>query len=161
MRNIEVRLEMYRKMNEACKAACSRIFPGVNWDPRQGSDTFERAVQTFGAQSQVLKCMEKMSELQKELCKHYFGEDNTDRIAEKLADVLIMLDQMILIHNCGPAVSEWMKVKLQRLEELIMQHEACRPCDYRDLLGNCKIMSEPGCPITCEKPGECELKGRI
>ena len=38
---------------------------------------------------------EEMSELQKELCKHDRGKDNREAIAEEIADVQIMLEQMI------------------------------------------------------------------
>ena len=67
--------------------------------------------------SQTLMCMEEMSELQKELCKHARGADNVRQIAEEIADVRIMLDQMELLHGCGVLVADYEQVKLLRLEK--------------------------------------------
>lgn len=53
------------------------------------------AVETYGAQAQTLMVFEEMSELQKELCKHARGKDNQEAIAEEIADVQIMLGQMM------------------------------------------------------------------
>ena len=60
---------------------------------------------------------EEMAELQKELCKEARGEDNTDAIAEEIADVKIMLEQMTILHNCKDRGEMQMKRKLQRLTE--------------------------------------------
>ena len=43
---------------------------------------------------------EEMAELQKELCKNARGKDNRAEIAEEIADVHIMLDQMEILPNC-------------------------------------------------------------
>lgn len=76
-----------------------------------------KALDTYGAQAQTLMCMEEMSELQKELCKHARGADNVHQIAEEIADVRIMLDQMELLHGCRVLVADYEKVKLLRLEK--------------------------------------------
>lgn len=76
-----------------------------------------RALEAYGAQAQTLMCMEEMSELQKELCKHARGADNVHQIAEEIADVRIMLDQMELLHGCGVLVADYEQVKLLRLEK--------------------------------------------
>lgn len=76
-----------------------------------------KALDTYGAQAQTMMCMEEMSELQKELCKHARGADNVHQIAEEIADVRIMLDQMELLHGCGVLVADYAQVKLLRLEK--------------------------------------------
>lgn len=76
-----------------------------------------KALDTYGAELQTLLCFEEMSELQKELCKHARGADNTAHIAEEIADVRIMLDQMELLHGCGVLVADYEQVKLLRLEK--------------------------------------------
>lgn len=61
---------------------------------------FSDAIQTFGMQKQILMVFEEMAELQKELCKYLrYGESDEAvcRVAEELADVEIMLDQMKLL----------------------------------------------------------------
>ena len=54
-----------------------------------------RALQAWGAEMQSVVAAEELSELQKELCKSVRGENNTDAIAEEIADVQIMLEQRL------------------------------------------------------------------
>lgn len=80
--------------------------------------TFCAALRIYGAQAQITMVFEEMSELQKELCKFLRG--NTDantlsNIAEEIADVEIMLDQMKLEFKCSDAVEEWRAQKVKRL----------------------------------------------
>lgn len=81
---------------------------------------FCAALRIYGAQAQITMVFEEMSELQKELCKFLRG--NTDantlsNIAEEIADVEIMLDQMKLEFECADAVEEWRAQKVARLRE--------------------------------------------
>ena len=62
-----------------------------------------------------------MSELQKEICKHWRGRDNTRAIAEEIADVEIMLEQMKMIFQCADAVSLYRIQKLKRLERRLSE----------------------------------------
>lgn len=78
---------------------------------------YRRALEAWGADAQTLMVLEEMSELQKELCKHQRGRDNRQDIAEEIADVLIMLDQMIVLHNIERAVDSYKVYKLERLEK--------------------------------------------
>lgn len=81
------------------------------------------ALEKWGAQKQTTKLFEEMAELQKELCKNTFGSDNQDQIAEEIADVTIMLEQMILLHDCEQKVIAWRKYKLTRLLDRIKNKE--------------------------------------
>lgn len=68
--------------------------------------------------------MEEMSELQKELCKHARGAHNRDAIVEEIADVSIMLGQMMVLHDCEGLVGECKRMKLTRLEKRMgREHE--------------------------------------
>lgn len=78
---------------------------------------YKSALNKWGKENQTRMMFEEMAELQKELCKEARGEDNTDAIAEEIADVKIMLEQMIILHNCKDMVEMQMKRKLQRLKE--------------------------------------------
>lgn len=78
-----------------------------------------QAVEKFGADSQTMIAIEEMAELQKELCKHSRGRNNYYNIAEEIADVQIMLEQMIILHDCRETVEDWKFAKLMRLRELI------------------------------------------
>ena len=78
---------------------------------------YESALNKWGKENQTRMMFEEMAELQKELCKEARGEDNKDAIAEEIADVKIMLEQMTILHNCKDMVEMQMKRKLQRLKE--------------------------------------------
>lgn len=78
-----------------------------------------QAVKHFGSESQTMMCIEEMAELQKELCKHSRGRNNYYDIAEEIADVQIMLEQMIILFDCRETVEDWKFAKLMRLRELI------------------------------------------
>ena len=82
---------------------------------------FSDAIQTFGMQKQTLMVFEEMAELQNELCKYLrYGEsvEVVCRVADELADVEIMLDQMKLLFGTGRVQREREK-KVQRLRARI------------------------------------------
>ncbi len=83
--------------------------------------TLTRALRQYGADAQVLMVMEEMAELQKELCKRARGKENVDDIAQEIADVQIMLDQMILLYHCARAVQDYRALKLLRLDERLRE----------------------------------------
>lgn len=90
---------------------------------RSGDETaiLKQALDTYGAEAQTLMAFEEMAELQKELCKHARGRDNRDHIAEEIADVLIMLEQMMLLHDCQDAVIYFRRRKIKRLAERLKE----------------------------------------
>ncbi len=79
------------------------------------------AITTFGKQAQEAMLLEEMSELQKEICKHWRGRDNAAEIAEEIADVEIMLDQIKMIFCCAGRVRAIRASKIRRLEERIRE----------------------------------------
>ena len=88
---------------------------------------FIRAIERYGVRHQQQKLLEEMAELQKEICKHWDGAENYQSIAEEIADVAILLDQMQLIFRSGGAVQEWRLRKTERLaDRLRKEEEACR-----------------------------------
>lgn len=80
-------------------------------------EIYKEALRRWGPEAQTLMAFEEMSELQKELCKAARGKRNKAEIAEEIADVYIMLGQMILLHKCAEEVEEQKARKLERLEE--------------------------------------------
>lgn len=64
---------------------------------------------------QKIVAIEEMSELQKELSKNLRGKDNRENIAEEVADVEIMLEQMKVLYDIEDDVAEWKKAKIERL----------------------------------------------
>ena len=81
------------------------------------------ALNRWGPELQTAVAIEEMAELTKELCKHARGAHNTDAIAEEIADVYVMLNQMEILHNVEARVIWWHNTKLARLEERIKAEE--------------------------------------
>lgn len=86
------------------------------------SETCRLALDTYGIVKQTLKMIEEMAELQKELCKNLWGSDNTDAIAEEIADVEIVLTQMKMYYKCAVRVDEYKAMKLERLRKRIAEN---------------------------------------
>ena len=84
-------------------------------------DTYAEAVRTYGKQSQLVMAMEEMSELTKELSKNLRGANNSKALAEEIADVEIMLEQLKLMFSIRDEVTQQRTVKLQRLDNRISQ----------------------------------------
>lgn len=106
---------------------------------QNAQELYRLAIDTWGADAQTVMVFEEMSELQKELCKHARGKDNREAIADEIADVQIMLEQMMILHDCGQDVKEHKESKLKRLAE--------------------RLTSAP--PDDPEEPTETEWKGRV
>lgn len=82
---------------------------------------FRQALETYGPQAQTMMVLEEMSELSKELCKASRGLGNVQHIAEEIADVLIMVQQMIMIFRCGELVETDIKNKIDRLDRRVSE----------------------------------------
>ena len=82
---------------------------------------FTEAFQTFGKRNQFVVAIEEMSELIKELTKNLRGADNIGSIAEEIADVEIMLDQIKLMFCMIQTVRNMREFKICRLAERIKE----------------------------------------
>lgn len=80
---------------------------------------YQKAIDKFGKENQIIKAMEELSELTKELAKNLQGADNIEHIAEEMADVDIMLDQIIEIFHFEDLLIEKRIEKIERLEGLV------------------------------------------
>lgn len=75
------------------------------------------AIKTYGVDAQMKMAIEEMSELTKELCKNFRGKDNKEQIAEEIADVEIMIEQLKIMFGCSVEVKRFKEWKMARLEE--------------------------------------------
>ena len=80
-----------------------------------GDKICRAALEAFGERAQMTMAIEEMSELAKELCKRCRGRDNVEAIAEEIADVEIMLQQMVMMFDCAGQVETFRRYKLERL----------------------------------------------
>lgn len=91
------------------------------------------AIQHYGTEAQQIKAVEEMSELTKELCKRLAGADNVLQIAEEIADVRIMMDQLEMMFCCAGRARAYRAAKLRRLEQRIredrVEQAAWAACD--------------------------------
>ena len=88
----------------------------IAYDDRKA--VYERAIRKYGAARQTLKAIEEMAELTKELCKYHNEDDMPlEGIAEEIADVTIMLEQLRIIYDINDDVCVWMDAKIKRLND--------------------------------------------
>ena len=77
---------------------------------------YTKLIEKFG-DKQIVKAIEEMAELTKELCKFQIGDYNKENIMEEIADVEIMINQLKIIFDCEDLVSNYIIKKLSRTEE--------------------------------------------
>ena len=82
---------------------------------------YEKAINFYGKIAQIIVSIEEFGELIQALTKHLRGFDNAENIAEEIADVEIMLEQLKIIYNNESIVGEYKAAKLQRLEGRISE----------------------------------------
>lgn len=80
-----------------------------------GDEICRAALETFGEMAQMAMAVEEMSELTKELCKYRRGRNNVESIAEEIADVQIILRQLVILFDCKETVDKYRQYKLERL----------------------------------------------
>lgn len=90
---------------------------GKEWEIK----VLEAALEQWGVEKQTTKTFEEMAELQKEFCKWQLGGGSLDAIAEELADLRIMLDQMELAHDVRIQTMRWRQRKLWRLHKRLFE----------------------------------------
>lgn len=82
-------------------------------------EIYKKIIEKYGKGKQIIKAVEELSELQKELCKLLLTVNNKSKVvtnvAEEIADCEIMIKQLKLILNCDEMVNNWKVYKLKRL----------------------------------------------
>lgn len=78
----------------------------------------------YGADHQKDKLFEEIAELQKEVCKEKDGKGDIQHIAEEMADVYIMLQQMQLIYGIkDEQIEQVVQKKIERTLDVIEGEE--------------------------------------
>lgn len=86
-------------------------------------EIYLKLIQKFGVETQSVVAVEELSELQKEVCKMLRKIGNVHNLAEEIADTLIVIEQLMLIHNCESEVVLLKQQKLQRVYERYLKNE--------------------------------------
>lgn len=85
-------------------------------------EVYRQARDVFGAKSQFVVALEELSETQKEICKFLRGKGDPEHLAEEIADVQIMIEQVKMLCAIDEsAVQEQMDSKIERLRERIKE----------------------------------------
>lgn len=78
-------------------------------------DLYKLVMDRWGADAQLTVVVEELSELIKEVCKMKRNIGSVDHLAEEVADVEIMCEQLRYIFSIDSDVDDWKKYKLERL----------------------------------------------
>lgn len=95
----------------------SKIVNDIKNFSQNTKDFYDKIIEHFGSNNQCIVACEELSELQKEICKHLRDMGNVHNIAEEIADVSIMLEQLQRIFNCRSEVELLKEQKIQRTTE--------------------------------------------
>ena len=105
------KVEVMNKQNDEY----NQIWP--SWSPRMtASEIYKKLREQNGDSAQLVVAIEELSELTKEITKCLRNKGNIDHLAEEVADVEIMVEQVKLIFNVQDKVEAARQIKLQRLE---------------------------------------------
>jgi len=98
----------------------------VKKEQRERFNLYIKAHAKFGRTKQVLVAIEELAELQKELLKNINREKcNRDMVAEEIADVQIMLEQLSLMYGIEEVeMAGRIEKKMERLRLIVeCEHE--------------------------------------
>jgi hypothetical protein len=87
---------------------------------------YNSAVKLWGVNAQVDMAIEEASELIKAICKLKRSGNSLETVsavAEEIADVEIMIEQLKIMLCCRDDVENWKKYKIERLSERIEEAE--------------------------------------
>lgn len=80
----------------------------------------KKIIKFYGEKAQIIKAIEELSELTKELCKNINGQIDDRSIEEEIADVQIMLNQLNIIFGFSKAdIEYYMNLKIKRTTDII------------------------------------------
>ena len=84
----------------------------------------EKTIETYGADLQKQVAIEEMAELTKEICKDFRGKGNRKHILEEIADVKIMLSQLLIMYDIKIwELNDVMASKLARLSQRLKEEQ--------------------------------------
>ena len=78
-----------------------------------------KVVEMFGADLQQMVAIEEIGELLQAISKRARGKDNRDNLAEEIADVEIMLEQLKQCHGCHIRGNDHKRKKLDKLKSMV------------------------------------------
>lgn len=89
----------------------------------QDRAVFTDAISAYGAEAQKWVFVGEVGELLDAIADHKRGRATRDNIAEEIADVEIMLEQLKIIYAIEGSVNFWRRKKIMRLAENLSKGE--------------------------------------
>lgn len=80
---------------------------------------YNKALERYGKETQIVVAVEELSEATKELCKFLRGKGDIDHLAEEVADAFIMLEQVERMYGISDKVTREMERKTLRLAQRV------------------------------------------
>lgn len=86
----------------------------------------QKAIDTYGTHNQMLKCIEECGELSRAVSRilielssgdGFTTKESEENLYEELADVIIMLRQLVMMFKCEGSVQVQIMNKINRLKE--------------------------------------------
>lgn len=78
------------------------------------TSSVKRIIEYYGSENQKLKALEELSELQAEILKE-INKGTTSGLPGEIADVYIMLKQLMLIYEIDPGIlNDMIEIKIKR-----------------------------------------------
>lgn len=62
-------------------------------------ENYKKIIDHYGTDTQKVKAIEELSELQKEIAKDLIGQGNIENVAEEIADAKVMIEQLQMIYE--------------------------------------------------------------
>ena len=90
----------------------------------ENEQLYRAALNTWGAEAQTKMVFEEIGEFMDALCKYTRGRVPAGHVAEEIADVQIMLEQMTVLFEVESRVQEYREYKLARLAERLQKAES-------------------------------------
>lgn len=109
------------QISEALKVPISRLITIESVEKNTDKEIYLKAINTFGANQQIIKAMEELGELSTALARYFTKKDdeaNFNNIYEEIADIEIMLSQLRLIFD-SYVIDYYKEMKLNRLEGVV------------------------------------------
>ena len=80
-------------------------------------ELYKKALSEFGIEAQIIVAIEELSELIKELTKYLRGEE--ENIDDEIADVEIMIEQLVFMFDNREMIEKFKQFKLKRLANIL------------------------------------------
>jgi len=85
------------------------------------NQVYDKALKLWGKELQVIMGIEEMAELTKELSKEMRGKGRRNKLIEEIADVFIMLEQLIRMFDCNDEFQIKKHQKFKRLDDMTQE----------------------------------------